>query len=253
MFKNALALERLFSPSRTGFPKGGCLRPSVDNRLASSLQLIGLAPHWLGASNGKFGSHGEDWWTLLSHLCPLYNSIGCLGFHTDQEQAIPSLIAAAIHKLTDSPAELLLIHPPAIPPIKIISTAPSLRFLLTLSAFKIFGSLAKSQYTLVNTVVGTSLKPRSLDVTICPPDWNARKPSGINSMKLISPFCVTTPWGSGTTCACTRAAATIMHIDWRRKDTPRVPRALGFMSRVFAKVKQPSRKKNMEMRDFAQP
>lgn len=34
---------------------------------------------------------------------------------------------------------------------------------------------------------------------------------------------------------------------------PRVPRALGFMSRVFAKVKQPSRKKNMEMRDFAQP
>ena len=187
-------------------------------------------------------------------LCPpLYTSICCLGFHIDQEQAIPSLIAAAIHRLIDSPAELLLIHPPAIPPIKIINTAPTLRFLFTLSAFNIFGSLAKSQYTLVKTVVGTSLNPSSLDVTICPPDWKARKPSGSNSMKFTVPLCVTTPCGSGATCACTRAAAMTIQIDWRRKDTPRVPRALGFMSRVFAKNRQPIRNQNMELRDLAQP
>lgn len=33
----------------------------------------------------------------------------------------------------------------------------------------------------------------------------------------------------------------------------RVPRALGFMSRVFANVKQPRRKQNMEVRDLTQP
>src|ERR1700733_13416705 len=106
---------------------------------------------------------------------------------------------------------------------------------------------------LVNTVVGTSLNPSSLDVTTCPPDWKARKAIGINSRKSM--FAVegrTKPWGSGITCVCMRAAATITKQAWMRKDTLRVPRALGCMSRVLEKVKQPRRKHMMEMRDLTQ-
>ena len=64
---------------------------------------------------------------------------------------------------------------------------------------------------------------------------------------------MTRPLGSGTTCACTNAAATIMHMLWRRKEVASVPRAFGFMSRVEAKQKQPHRKQAMLRRDLSQP
>ena len=126
-------------------------------------------------------------WTIATNRIANYSSNYAQGFHIDQLRAIPNLIAAAIHRATDMPAVLLLIHPPTIPPSSIIIIAATLRFLLTLSFFKNFGSLARSQYTLVSTVVGTSLKPSNLEVTICPPDWNARKPRGSNSRKFTFP------------------------------------------------------------------
>jgi hypothetical protein len=45
----------------------------------------------------------------------------------------------------------------------------------------------------------------------------------------------------------------IMQMLWRRKDIASVPRDLGFMRRVEAKVKQPHRKQVMETRDLSQP
>jgi hypothetical protein len=45
----------------------------------------------------------------------------------------------------------------------------------------------------------------------------------------------------------------IMQMLWRRKDIASVPRDLGFMRRVEAKVKQPQRKQVMETRDLSQP
>jgi hypothetical protein len=152
------------------------------------------------------------------------------------------------------PALLLLIQPPAIPPISIASTAAALLFLFTLFLSNIFGSLAKSQYTLVKTVVGTSLKPNNRLVTICPPLWKAKNPNGNNSRKLTSKvFSVTRPCGSGTTWDCTREAAMMMQMDWSRKEVASVPRALGEMRRVFANVKQPRRKQAIETRDLSQP
>jgi hypothetical protein len=94
-------------------------------------------------------------------------------------------MAPPSHKALDMRALLLLNHPPAIPPIRKVMTAPTLRFLFTFffNGASSFGSEAISQYTLVNTVVGTSLNPSNRDVTICPPDWKAKRASGTNSMK----------------------------------------------------------------------
>lgn len=44
-----------------------------------------------------------------------------------------------------------------------------------------------------------------------------------------------------------------MHIDCRKKEVERVPRALGPMSRVVENVKQPIMKKDIETRDLSQP
>lgn len=44
-----------------------------------------------------------------------------------------------------------------------------------------------------------------------------------------------------------------MHMLWKRKEVASVPRALGFMSRVDAKQKQPQRKQAMLTRDLSQP
>jgi hypothetical protein len=81
-------------------------------------------------------------------------------------------IAPPSHRALDMCALLLLSHPPAIPPMRKLMIAPILRFLLTFffRGASNFGSDARSQYTLVNTVVGTSLNPSNRDVTICPPD-----------------------------------------------------------------------------------
>jgi hypothetical protein len=91
--------------------------------------------------------------------------------------------------------------------------APILRFRLTFffRGASSFGSDARSQYTLVNTVVGISLNPSNREVTICPPDWKAKRANGTNSMKkTVEPVSVTTPSGCGTTPAETNAAATYM-------------------------------------------
>lgn len=131
------------------------------------------------------------------------------------------------HKTLDKRALLLLSHPPAIPPMRKVMIAPTLRFLLTFffRGTSSLGSEARSQYTLVNTVVGTSLNPSNRDVTICPPDWKARRASGTNSMKVtVEPVSVITPSGCGTTLAETNAAATNMRRPWTMNDPERVPR-----------------------------
>lgn len=71
------------------------------------------------------------------------------------------------------------------PPSSIIVIA--LTRLLRLGFFHAsrFVSLAKSLYTLVKTVVGISLKPRDLAVTILAPDWAARKGMAMK-MSLLS-------------------------------------------------------------------
>lgn len=98
------------------------------------------------------------------------------------------------------------------------------------------------------------MKPSILDVTICPPDWNARKPNGISSLKLISRFCTARrPIGSGITCDWTKAAAMMMQMLCRKKDIPRVPRAFGLMWRELAKKRHPHRNAQIETRDFNQP
>jgi hypothetical protein len=136
-----------------------------------------------------------------------------LAFHTDQLKAMEIFIAPPNHKALDRRALLRLSHPPAIPPMRNVMTAPTLRFLLTFffKGASSFGSEARSQYTLVNTVVGTSLNPSNRDVTICPPDWKAKRASGTNSMnETVEPVSVTTPSGCGTTPPETNAAATNM-------------------------------------------
>lgn len=70
---------------------------------------------------------------------------------------------------------------------------------------------------------------------------------------MSAPLSICKPLGDGTTSACTRAAAMIMHALCRKNETARVPRALGFMDRVLAKTKHPTRKEDIEVRDFSQP
>lgn len=135
-----------------------------------------------------------------------------LAFQTDQLIAMAIFIAPPTHKALDIPALLLLSHPPAISPMRKVTTAPTLRFLLMLffKGANNFGSEARSQYTLVKTVVGTSLNPSNLDVTICPPDWKAKKAKGNSSIKETS-VSIITPLGCGTTWPSTKAAATNMN------------------------------------------
>ena len=68
----------------------------------------------------------------------------------------------------------------------------------------------------------------------------------------FEPLSETNPSGSGTTFVWTRIAAIMMHMLWRRKEVASVPRALGPINRVDAKMKQPRRKDDMEVRDLSQ-
>lgn len=90
-----------------------------------------------------------------------------------------------------------------IPPTRIIATAASLLFRFGLCQFSKLVSPPKSLYTLVNTVVGTSLKPKDFAVTIWAPDWAARKGMAMKT-SLLSAV------DSGTASVWTRVAAMTM-------------------------------------------
>jgi len=180
----------------------------------------------------------------------------CPSFQSNQLIATTILIEPASHNTVDIPTELRLSQPPTRPPVKIITTLAALRFLFTFldNGAQSFGSEARSQYTLVRTVVGISLKPRSLLVTIWPPLWNASNDSAIISMKWVSDPCsVRIPLGSGTTRPWTKAAATKMQRLCIRNESERVPLFFAPICLDDAKKKQPVRKNRTEINDLSQP
>lgn len=226
--------------------------------------------------NRRFASRRQGYWVYesrrqlidsmsdLEALCkcfgmrmPLCSSLHTgtsgLAFHSAQPTAIAILTAPASHNAADIPTLLRLSHPPIMPPRSRVTAEATRLFLLTLSFASMCGSLIRSQNRLVNTVVGTSLIPRILLVTICPPLWNARNAMGSNSMKWTPEESSSwNPEGEGTTCRWTNAAAMNIRMAWRKNEAASVSRRSGWVCRERAKKKQPIRKKTMAVKDLSQ-
>jgi len=116
---------------------------------------------------------------LVSHLVPSILPAWSSALTKSQPNATPTFNPVATQRHPAKPAELLAIHPPLIPPNVMPTIAPTLLHVFLLGSFflpvlpsarDLSTPMTRSQYTLVNTVVGTSPIPHSLLVTICPPD-----------------------------------------------------------------------------------
>ena len=136
-------------------------------------------------------------------------SFGGSSFHTTQATAIAPLIPAANQIAVGIPLLVLLNHPPIIPPSNIATTLNTRLFLcqFSLNPANNLGSFPKSQKQLVNTVVGISLNPNCLAVTLCMPAWKLSIGSGTSVIQ--GSFSAPSPPNSmpGTTALCTNAAA----------------------------------------------
>jgi hypothetical protein len=92
-------------------------------------------------------------------------------FQKSQTMAIAALMEPAIQRAAVKSLPSVR-KPPATAAPKKTRTDAILRFLLWFSdggAVTSFGSIARSQYVEVRTTVGTSLKPRTREITVCPP------------------------------------------------------------------------------------
>lgn len=120
-------------------------------------------------------------------------------------QAIPSsiLMAPPTQSTIPKPSFNLDSQPPQMPPTSTMIAAPALRFLFAFCHAHNFGSLARSLYTLVKTVVGISLYPKARLAATCAPNCQARNGIPIKTRSLFGLF-------SGIASVVTNVAATRM-------------------------------------------
>lgn len=87
-----------------------------------------------------------------------------------------------------------------------------------------------------------------------PADWKAKRAMGMSSRKSGPEDSEASAGVWGMRSASMRATAMMIRIDWQRKERTRVPRPRGLKWRVIsAKVKEPTKKKTIEIRDFSHP
>lgn len=112
------------------------------------------------------------------------------------------------------------------PPSSINRILPNLLFLLILPPLSNNGSVIRSVYRLVKTVVGISPMPNNLEVTICAPNCIARNTNGNNSQKSTSPLTFFRACGldPGIAPPWTNPAARKTAAACRMKDVKSVPR-----------------------------
>lgn len=109
-------------------------------------------------------------------------------FQPSHDTAMANLIAPPIHSAAGMPAFDFCNQAPMIPPATMRRTATTRLFRFTFLPMGaiIIGSENKSQYSDVNTFVGTSLNPNTRLVTIWPPNWNASSATGRRVMLSVS-------------------------------------------------------------------
>lgn len=147
-------------PSVQLVPRNGLLQPPDDHMAPAEYK--GSKP------KGYIENFYLRYTTFFLQQLPRCSQTGTtsFSFHIANPTAITTFTAPAIHNAVDIPTFSLLVQPPMIPPSSKVTTEAMRRFLLTFSLASKCGSETRSQYREVKTVVGTSLSPRSRDVTI---------------------------------------------------------------------------------------
>jgi len=167
--------------------------------------------------------------------------------HTSHDNVMQTFTPAAIQSADGMPPLVVLSQPPMIAPKSKRTAAANLRFRfqLSFSPTNSFSSFPKSQYTLVKTVVGISLSPSCLAVTLCMPAWKLSIGRGTRVMNGSLP----SPTIPGTTPPWTRAAAVTINTVCRKNDEASVRRFSGDKKPVVLEQKKlPTKKKTMARR-----
>lgn len=141
-----------------------------------TVERLSLAP-------SGFGRSGEE--TQPVKKFPHHSTASA---YPSQAIASTILMAPPIQRTMPNPSFTLDNQPPQIPPTSTMTAAAALRFRFAFCKSQSFGSLARSLYTLVKTVVGISLYPNARLAATCAPNCQARKGIPIRTRSLLALF-----------------------------------------------------------------
>lgn len=154
-----------------------------------------------------------------------------------------TFVAPPIQRTMPKPSLSVDSQPPQTPPASNMTAAAARRFLFAFFHVHSLGSLTRSLYTLVNTVVGISPYPNARLAATCAPNCHARKGIPINTLLLFEPGC-------GITSVVMKMAARRIDMPCSRKEMESVSRRVVPNGRATAEeMREPIMKLKMASKD----